>query len=84
MEAFILELATKYPAVMAVCLAVTVFRAIFKPAMTLLEAYVRATPTTSDDAAVEGFKAGKIYKALVWIVDYTMSIKIPTVLPDKK
>jgi len=77
MEQFILELVTKYPLVASIVMAVGVFRAIFKPIMGLIDAYVSATPSTSDDAAVATFKDGKVFRALVWFVDYTTSIKIP-------
>ena len=83
MEQFILDLVAKYPLIAGVVMVIGVFRAIFKPLMTLVEAYVQSTPSTKDDEAVASFKTGKIYAALVWLVDYTTSIKLPVLQTDK-
>lgn len=48
-------------------------RAIFKPLVALLDAYVLATPATTDDEWERSFKEGKLY----WLLDYVLSIKIP-------
>jgi hypothetical protein len=79
MEELIVMLVGKYPMLVAVFSIVGVLRAVFKPLMSLIEAYVGATESKKDDAVVEGFKAGKIYKAIVWFIDYFSSIKIDKV-----
>lgn len=82
MEEVIVQLITKYPVVAAIFVAIGVFRTIFKPIMTVVDLFVASTPSKKDDAVVAGFKSGKIYKALVWFVDYTTSIKLPVAKTD--
>jgi hypothetical protein len=69
--------AQKNPSLLGFFAAMGVFRAVFKPIMLLLEKYVEATPSKSDDEKLEKLKANKHYKALVVVVDYLMSIKLP-------
>jgi hypothetical protein len=51
-------------------------RIFIKPLMSVLEAYVLFTPKESDNAKLEEFKNGKIYKGLVYVLDWFGSIKI--------
>lgn len=82
METFILSLVEKYPSLSTVVMAVGVFRLTFKPLMTFLETVIKATPATGDDAALEKFKSGKIYKSLSFVVDYLLSIKLSQARDD--
>ena len=77
MEQFILELAQKYPTIMAIFMAMGMFRALFKPAMTLIEAYVKESPGLEDDSKLAKIKEKKWYRYLVYLLDYTASIKLP-------
>jgi hypothetical protein len=54
-----------------------ILRTIFKPAMALLEAFVLATPGTTDDEKLKTFKASQVYRVLAWLVDYLASVKLP-------
>ncbi len=58
-----------------------VFRVIFKPLMSFVQVYVKATPSTSDDAALASFEASKAYTTLVWCVDFLLSVKLPKGVP---
>lgn len=51
-------------------------RIFLKPLMSVLEAYVMFTPKESDNAKLAEFKEGKIYKGLVYVLDWFGSIKI--------
>lgn len=51
-------------------------RIFVKPIMSLIEAYVLFTPKESDNVAVDKFKNGKIYKSVIYILDWFGSIKI--------
>lgn len=84
MEQFLVDLVTNYPVGAAILMVLGVFRAIFKPLMSVWEAYVKSTPSDSDDKILEGFKASKVYKILVWLVDYLLSIKLPSKKAEEK
>lgn len=77
MEQFLIELATKYQWFMIVCLVIGIFRMVFKPIMAIIESIVIYTPNPKDDIALAGFKNSKVYKAIIWIVDYLLSVKLP-------
>jgi hypothetical protein len=77
MEAIILELAQKHPGLLSAFAIIGVLRAIFKPMMVVLEAYVDATPSKADDGWLAKFKAGKVYAGIAFILDYAASIKLP-------
>lgn len=77
MELLLLELAQKYPIVVGICAVIGVFRVVFKPAFAVVKAFVVATPGKGDDEAIEKFEASKIYKGIVFVVDYLTSIKLP-------
>lgn len=71
------NLAVQYPWVMAIVVVMGVFRAIFKPIMTVVEKYVEATPSKSDDAFLAKIKESKVYRAVAWFADYLLSVKLP-------
>jgi hypothetical protein len=77
MEALLVELISKYPTLAMIFMVVGVLRAIFKPLMTLLHSYVEATPSTKDNEVLAKVKESKVYSAVVWLLDYTASIKLP-------
>lgn len=69
-------LLSKYPLTSSIIAVVGTLRIIFKPLMTFLHAYVQATPGKSDDLKLEKVEASKIYKTIVFLVDYFTSYKI--------
>lgn len=73
----VLMLAQKNPALLGVFALMGVLRAVFKPLMLLLDKFVEATPSKSDDAWLEKLKASKHYQAFAIFVDYISSIKLP-------
>lgn len=80
MQQFILDLVTAHPTLSIVIVALNILRAIFKPLMTMLEAYVKATSGTKDDEILKVFEDSSIFRGLVWLVDYLTSIKIDLVV----
>lgn len=75
---FITGLSASYPWLTTVLVAIGTFRALFKPVMTLLDQVVVATTwTQTDNELLNKVKASKVYKALVWVVDYLASVKLP-------
>ena len=77
LEQFIVELAQKHPQIIAHLVFIGVLRAVFKPIMSVLEAYAAATPDKSDDEKLEKIKANRIYKGFAFLLDYVASIKLP-------
>jgi hypothetical protein len=81
MEAVLIEMiikaANEYPWATIIVVWVGVFRVTFKPVMAAVETYIAATPHKGDDEFLAKLKEHKIYKAVVWFVDYSMSIKLP-------
>jgi hypothetical protein len=77
MVEMIIALADKYPTVASILMVMGVLRAIFKPLMSLIEAYVLATPSTKDDEFYNKMLDSKIYKGIVWVLDYMASVKLP-------
>jgi hypothetical protein len=75
-SAFLMEMSQKYPQIVAVFLAIGVLRAIFKPIMSVAEAFVAATPNKEDDLLLDGFKKGKFYSSIIWFLDFFASIKV--------
>lgn len=52
-------------------------RLIIKPVMGLIEAYVLITPDKKDDLLPAKIKENKIYKSVVYILDWFASLKLP-------
>lgn len=73
----IIELVLQYPQVAAVLAGVGTFRLIFKPIMEALDKIVISTETKKDDDILNKVKENKIYKVVVFLVDYLSSIKLP-------
>ena len=73
-----------HPQLAVVFLVLQVSRFVFKPIMSVLDAYVAATPSLVDDEALNSFKSGKIYKAISFLMDYLLSIKLDVLSNLKK
>lgn len=81
MEELLLNLlsigAEKYPILMTIFLVIGILRAINKPLFAFLGTLVKATPTLKDDEILQSVETSKIYKAIVFFLDWTASVKIP-------
>lgn len=77
MEQLVAEMVMNYPNLMSVVVVLGVFRMVFKPIVTAVQAYVDATPSKIDDEKFEEIKKSSAYKSVSWLVDYLMSIKLP-------
>lgn len=76
-QQLILTAVEKWPVVSSILMVMGVLRACFKPLMGLLQSYVLATPSKSDDEFLKRVESGKIYQGFVWFIDYFASIKLP-------
>ncbi len=75
--AFIVAQSQAHPSIAIILLVMSVFRCVFKPFMSFVEAVAKSTPTTVDDGWVEKFEGSSVYKGIVWTLDYFTSIKLP-------
>jgi hypothetical protein len=73
---FIVGFASTHPWLVTVASIMGAFRLLFKPIMGAIEAYVKSTPTTADDAFFETVEHSGTYKALAWCLDWFGSVKI--------
>jgi len=73
----VLAFVSKYPISASIFVMIGVFRTIFKPIMSVLAAYVMATPSIKDDSWLAAMQENKIYKGFAWFVDFATSIKLP-------
>jgi hypothetical protein len=51
-------------------------RLLIKPLMGLLEAFVTITPSKTDDLLPEKIKDNKVYKSVVYLLDWLASLKL--------
>jgi hypothetical protein len=56
---------------------ISVSRTVFKPACSLIQLYVDATPTKKDNEVWNKIKEKKSFKAAAYAIDYFLSIKLP-------
>jgi hypothetical protein len=54
-----------------------VARSIFKPACSLVQAYVDSTPSQSDNKKWKEIQEHKAFKAVAYLLDLFLSIKLP-------
>jgi hypothetical protein len=67
---------TQYPAFASVLMVMGACRVVMKPAFTLFHAIAEITPTKKDDAILEEVESSKVYKAVVFALDYFASVKL--------
>lgn len=69
---------SKYPITATIIGILGSARLIMKPVMTAIRGIVDQTATQSDNLMLDKVEGNKIYKAAIWILDYCLSIKVPT------
>ena len=77
METFILGFMQNNPTLASVLVIIGAVRVVVKPAMAYYEAHVASTPDKVDDEKLVKVKSAAWYKALVFILDYAASVKLP-------
>jgi len=82
MDLFLMGLADSYPIVFKVAMYLGMARMIMKPLMVFLQDVVKVYPGEKDDIMLEKIMGNKIYKGLVFVLDYALSLKLPK--PVKK
>lgn len=76
MEAFIVDLASKFPWVLTVISVIGILRIVVKPLMSIIGGVVLATESKKDDLVFEKVENSKIYKGVIYVLDWFASIKI--------
>jgi len=84
MEEIILGLVQNNPTIAGYLMAVGLLRQIFKPTFMLIGVLAKRTENKTDDQIVEKIERSFAFKALNFLLDYTASIKLSTVLSDSK
>lgn len=77
MDAFIIGLVTSHPTIATILLVMATARSVMKPVMVGIEKYVLETPDKSDDEKLAKVEKHWAYRALVFVLDYSLSIKLP-------
>lgn len=75
--AFFVSFAQKYPFFASMIVIMGTFRMFFKPLVSMLRAWASATASPKDDALLDKVESSPIYKAIMFIVDYIASVKLP-------
>jgi hypothetical protein len=69
------SLAQKYPVLASVIAVMGTARLVMKPIVSCIKALVELTPSKSDDEKVAQVEASKPYKAVIFVLDYFLSVK---------
>lgn len=69
-------LASRHPWVTTVLMVVGWCRIIVKPMFSFLHEVVKVTPSERDDVWLAKVESSRIYKALVWALDWLFSVKL--------
>lgn len=77
LSAFILGYATEYPTIFTIVGIMGSVRIVMKPLMSLVLVTVELTPTNKDNLFLEKLKNYWWYKTLVYLLDWSLSIKLP-------
>jgi hypothetical protein len=75
MQETVAQLMVQYPWIATIFMVIGVIRVIVKPLMELAKSVAASTPTTKDDAAIAGIESGKIYKTILFVIDWLFSLK---------
>jgi hypothetical protein len=73
---FIVTFAQSHPVVLTILAAIASLRLVFKPLMSAIEAFVKSSPSTDDDAVLENVEHSKAFKVLAYLLDWLGSVKV--------
>ncbi len=74
---FFVQFAQNWPFLATLIAVMGTFRLFFKPLVTLIHAWVAASPSKKDDEILVKVESSGWYKAIMFIVDYIASVKLP-------
>ncbi len=75
LSVIIIELIQKYPVIGSIVAVVGLIRIIVKPIMVALKTIVDSTESPKDNELLVKVEESKVYKALMFLLDYLASVK---------
>lgn len=73
---YVLKYAQEYPVILAILAVLGSTRVLLKPLFAFFHAFVQQTETKKDDLFLESVEASKLYKGLLFVLDWLFSIKL--------
>ena len=77
LQSFLYALFSQYPVMTTIFAVIGVLRTVNKPLFMLLKAFASATETKRDDEIIVEVESSKVYRAVSFVLDWTLSVKIP-------
>ncbi len=77
LQPLLIQYAQQYPWLFATLLVMASLRVFFKPLMEIFKGVVDLTPSKKDDEFYNKMLESKVYKVIVFLVDWFASIKLP-------
>ena len=75
MQETVAQLMVQFPWIATIFMVIGVIRVVVKPLMELAKSIAASTPSTKDDAAVASLESNKIYKTVLFVIDWIFSLK---------
>jgi len=75
LSVIIIELVSKYPVLGSIVAVVGLIRIIVKPVMVALKSIVESTESPKDNELLVKVETSKVYKAVMFLLDYLGSVK---------
>lgn len=69
--------AGQYGVIAQIIMIIGMLRVVMKPLMSLIQAVVQVTPSLADDSFLAKILEHKVYKAIVYLLDWSASVKLP-------
>ena len=73
----VISFGAKFPIIFTIVFFMGTIRLFMKPLMSAIQTYIDSTPTSSDNEFLEKIKQNFIYKIIVFILDWALSLKLP-------
>jgi hypothetical protein len=77
MDQMIIELVLANPKAVSILAGLMTVRLVMKPICEAYISYVEKSESKEDDEKLKAFLDHKATKAVLWVVDYLLSIKLP-------
>ena len=75
MQETVAQLMVQFPWIATIFMVIGVIRVVVKPLMELAKSVAASTPSAKDDAAVASLESNKIYKTVLFVIDWIFSLK---------
>jgi hypothetical protein len=75
MQETVAQLMVQFPWIATIFMVIGVIRVVVKPLMELAKSVAASTASAKDDAAVASLESNKIYKTVLFVIDWIFSLK---------